>query len=84
MYAECMSNVCGVYAECMWSVCRVYARSIQTVYKRYIKTNEVHNFVNNRKLFYVKEICSIILKKNSIYYLNKDIFFTFVPYLFIS
>ena len=49
----------------MWSVCGVYARSIQTVYKRYIKTNEVQNFVNNRKLFYVKEKRSIILKNSS-------------------
>lgn len=60
-----MRSVCRVYAECMWSVCGVYARSIQTVYKRYIKTNEVQNFVNNRKLFYVKEMRSIILKNSS-------------------
>jgi hypothetical protein len=49
----------------MWSVCRVYARSIQTVYKRYIKTNEVHNYVYSRKLFYINEIRSIILKNSS-------------------
>ena len=60
-----MQSVCGVYVECMWSVCRVYARSIQTVYKRYIKTNEAQNFVNNRTLFYVKEKRSIILKNSS-------------------
>ena len=65
MYAECMQSVCGVYVECMSSVCRVYARSIQTVYKRYIKTNEAQNFVNNRTLFYVKEKRSIILKNSS-------------------
>jgi hypothetical protein len=60
-----MWSVCRVYVECMQSVCRVYARSIQTVYKRYIKTNELQNFVNNRKLFYVNEIRSIILKNSS-------------------
>lgn len=49
----------------MQSVCGVYARSIQTVYKRYIKANEVQNFVNNRTLFYVKEMRSIILKNSS-------------------
>lgn len=49
----------------MRSACRVYARSIQTVYKRNIKTNEVQNLVNNRTLFYVKEIRSIILKNSS-------------------